>query len=180
MCGRLGPPPARQKNSTEPADHALGRSRGGFGSKFHLVTDGQGLPLSVEVPAGQVHDSTRFESVLDQVAIPQPIGRPRLRSGQLAGDKGYSYPRIRQWLRDPGIQAVIPQRADQRAQHRGRPLQFNQVTYRQRSIVEQCIGWLKECRRIGTRFEKLAINFLAMVKLAMIQRYLRFEFSDRA
>ena len=117
---------------------------------------------------------------MDQVAIPQPIGRPRLRSGQLAGDKGYSYPRIRQWLRDPGIQAVIPQRADQRAQHRGRPLQFNQVTYRQRSIVELCIGWLKECRRIGTRFEKLAINFLAMVKLAMIQRYLRFEFSDRA
>ncbi|MFN9367294.1 MAG: IS5/IS1182 family transposase, partial [Planctomycetia bacterium] len=44
---------------------------------------------------------------------------------------------------------------------------------------EQTIGWLKECRRIGTRFEKLAINFLAMMKLAMIQRCLKMAFSDR-
>ncbi|MCE9589098.1 MAG: transposase, partial [Planctomycetes bacterium] len=46
--------------------------------------------------------------------------------------------------------------------------------------IEQTIGWLKECRRIGTRFEKLAINFLAMMKLAMIQRTLKIVFSDRA
>jgi len=38
----------------------------------------------------------------------------------------------------------------------------------------------KECRRIGTRFEKLAINFMSMLKVAMIQRYLKLEFSDRA
>ena len=118
--------------------------------------------------------------MLDQIAIPQPIGRPRRRAAQVAGDKGYSYPRIRHWLRAHGIKAVIPQRDDQRAYHRGRPLQFDKVTYRQRSIVEQCIGWLKECRRIGTRFEKLAVNFVAMLQLGMIQRYLRFEFSDRA
>jgi transposase len=100
------------------------------------------------------------------------IGR-RTRPSRLAGDKGYSYPRIRRWLRRHRIAAVIPQRSDQVAQHRGRPLQFDSETYRRRNVIECCIGWLKECRRIGTRFEKLALNFLAMVKLAIIRRYLR-------
>jgi len=117
---------------------------------------------------------------MDQISIPQPLGRPRMRPERLAGDKGYSYPRIRQWLRDHGIGGVIPQRDDQRANHHGRPLNFDKEAYRRRSIIEQCIGWLKECRRIGTRFEKLAINFLAMVKLAIIRRYLTSPFSDRA
>jgi transposase len=55
-------------------------------------------------------------------------------------------------------------------------VKFDKETYKRRSIVEKCIGWMKECRRIGTRFEKLAINFLAMVKLAMIKRSLRLLF----
>ena len=44
---------------------------------------------------------------------------------------------------------------------------------RGRYFVERCIGWLKECRSVGTRFEKLAVNYLMLVKLAMIERYLR-------
>jgi len=108
------------------------------------------------------------------------IGR-RSRPKRVAGDKGYSYPRIRRWLRRHRIEAVIPQRSDQLAQHRGRPLTFDKDAYRRRSVIECCIGWLKECRRIGTRFEKLALNFLAMIKLAIIRRYLRvFDLSDRA
>lgn len=117
---------------------------------------------------------------MERISIPQPLGRPRTRPDRLAGDKGYSYPRIRQWLREHRIGAVIPQRDDQRAYHQGRPFLFDKTAYRRRSIVEQCIGWLKEARRIGTRFEKLAINFLAMVKLAMIHRYLAVAFSNRA
>lgn len=130
--------------------------------------------------AGQVHDSTRVEAVMDQVAIPQRIGRPRKRPLRLAGDKGYSYPRVRDWLKAHGIKPVIPQRDDQREHHQGRPIALDKAAYRRRSIIEQTIGWLKECRRIGTRFEKLAINFLAMMKLAMIQRTLKIVFSDRA
>jgi transposase len=108
------------------------------------------------------------------------IGR-RSRPKGVAGDKGYSYPRIRQWLRRHRIKAVIPQRSDQQARHHGRPLDFDKEAYRRRSVIECCIGWLKECRRIGTRFEKLALNFLAMIKLAIIRRYLRvLDLSDRA
>ena len=117
---------------------------------------------------------------MDAVRIPQELGRPRHRPERVAGDKGYSYPRVRMWLRNHKIKAVIPQRSDQIKYHRGRPLNFDREAYRRRNIVERCIGWLKECRRLATRFEKLAVNFLAMVKLAIIARYLRMELSDRA
>jgi transposase len=77
--------------------------------------------------------------------------------------------------------AVIPQRDDERRTHKGRPLNFDKAAYRRRHIIENCVGWLKECRRIGTRFEKTAVNVLAMLKVAFLQRYLRLlEFSDRA
>jgi len=128
--------------------------------------------LAAEVTAGQRHESTQFERLMDAVRIPQALGRPRTRPGRVAGDKAYSVTRIRTWLRAHAIGAVIPQRSDQIARHRGRPLAFDKTSYRRRSIIECCIGWLKECRRIGTRFEKLAINFLAMVKLAIIHRIL--------
>ena len=133
----------------------------------------------MEVTAGQVHDSTRVEAVMEQIAIPQPIGRPRKRPSRLAGDKGYSCQRVRDWLKRYGIKPVIPHKDNEHARYDGR-VKFDKESYKRRSIVEQTIGWLKECRRIGTRFEKLAINFLAMMKLAMIQRCLKILFSDRA
>ncbi len=63
---------------------------------------------------------------------------------------------------------MIPTRKDQRRNPR-----FDAEAYRRRNIVERCILWLKENRRLATRFEKLAVNFLAMVKLAMIRRCFR-------
>jgi len=180
-AGQSGSRRSGKKGGTEePPDHALGRSRGGFGTKLHLVTDGRGLPLAIEATAGQAHESTQFEALMQAVRIPQPLGRPRSRPKRVAGDKGYSFDRIRAWLRRRAIGAVIPQRSDQAARHVGRPLEFDREAYRRRSIIECCVGWLKECRRIATRFEKLALNFLAMAKVAIIQRILRILFSDRA
>lgn len=163
----------------EPADHALGRSRGGFGSKIHLVVDGNGLPLSVEATAGQASESTQVEKVVEPIRIPQRLGRPRARPLRLAGDKGYSCRRVRKWLASLGVKVVIPHKDNERARHDDR-VKFDKTTYRRRSIIENCIGWLKECRRIATRYEKPAVSYLAMLKLAMIQRCLRVLFSDRA
>jgi transposase len=157
----------------------LGRSRGGFGSKFHLVTDGHGTPLAVKVTGGQVYEATQAQSVLEPIAIPQPLGRPRQRPEKLAGDKAYRARHIRVWLWTHGIKPVIPRKENERKI--GRPPEFDKISYRRRSVIENCVGWLKECRRVLTRFEKLAVNYLGMLKLAMIQRYLRLlEFSDRA
>lgn len=125
------------------------------------------------VTSGQRHESRSFEQTMDAVDIPQSRpGRPRRRPDALAGDKAYSYKRIREWLHRRKIVPVIPQRANQEGR-RGGCRKFDRPTYRRRNAVERCVGWLKECRRVATRFEKLAVNYLGMLKLAMIRRYLR-------
>jgi transposase len=126
------------------------------------VTDGHGIPLGALVTAGQAHESKSFAALMDTVRIER-----RRRPSAVSGDKGYSYRSVRTWLAQRGIKAVIPTRSNQR------PLNLNRDLYRRRNVVERCIGWLKECRRVATRYEKLAVHFLAMVKLAMIQRCLR-------
>jgi transposase len=104
---------------------------------------------------------------MNQVRPPRRMGWPL----KLAGDKGYSYPKVRGWLERRMIEAVIPQRSDQAARQPW--LRLDRRTYKTRSVVERCVGWLKECRRLCTRFDKLATGFLAFVKLAFIRRYLR-------
>ena len=136
-----------------------------------MVTDGNGVPLAVEVTGGQAHESTQVEAVMDQIAIPQRVGRPRKRPKRLAGDKAYRCKRVRDWLWKYGIKPVIPPKENEKTQAAAK--QFDDEAYQRRSIIENCVGWLKECRRIATRFEKLAVNYIGMLKLAMIERYLR-------
>ena len=114
---------------------------------------------------------------MNAVRIKQRHGRPRYRPKRLAADKGYRSHRIRQWLRRHKIKAVIPRKSNEK--HDG-PTRFDQEAYRRRNVVERCISWLKENRRLGTRFEKLAVNFLAIAKLAIIRRCFRLlDLSDR-
>ncbi|GIW97155.1 MAG: hypothetical protein KatS3mg111_0488 [Pirellulaceae bacterium] len=168
----------KKRGPEEAANHALGRSRGGFGTKVHVVVDGDGLPVSVHVTPGQAHESTAFEETVDAVRVRQPIGRPRTRPFRLAGDKGYDIPRIRRWLQKHNTATVIPEKRKPHGRKRGRPPKFDSEAYRRRNVVERCIGWLKHARRIATRFEKTAVNFLAMLKVAMIQRYFKIYFRD--
>lgn len=114
---------------------------------------------------------------MNAVKIPQPRGRPRTRPGRLAGDMGYNAGWIRNWLKRRKIVDVIP-----RPENQQKPDQaFDKQAYRRRNIIERLIGWLKECRAVFTRYDKLGVNYLAMVKLATIQRYLRkLVPSDRA
>ena len=149
-----------------------------------MVTDGAGTPLTIDVTAGQVGEATVAESVIGE-AVACLIGRRRQKRKQrhkprkMAGDKGYSSNRLRDWLKGQKIEPVIPHKQNEKAWHDPK-VKFDREAYRGRCVVEQCVGWLKEFRRIGTRFEKLAVNFLAMLELAIIRRYLRSLFSDRA
>ena len=59
-------------------------------------------------------------------------------------------------------------------------MKFDRQAYRQRKVVERCVGWMKENRRMAVRYEKLATNYLGMLKLAMMQRYLVSAFPNRA
>jgi transposase len=105
--------------------------------------------------------------------------RRRIRPRKMAGDKGYAGKKNRDWLKAQRIKPVIPHKDNEKARHDGR-VKFDKQAYRGRAVVEQCVGWLKENRRVGTRYEKLAISFIAMLQLAMIKRYLKLLFSDRA
>lgn len=92
----------------------------------------------------------------------------------MGADKAYHAQRIRHWLHSHGIRAVIPPRASRaKKRRRGRLVSYNRACYRGRNVIERCVGWLKECRSLATRFEKLAVHFLGMVQLAIIERYLR-------
>ncbi len=140
------------------------------------MTDSHGLPLEVTLTPGQRQEATQLRTLLNSIRIPRPGGQTRQRPARLAGDKGYSYDSIRRWLRAHRIKAVIPRKSNQRKSSRP----FDKQSYRRRAVIEQCVGWLKEWRRIGTRFEKLAVSFLAMLKLAMIRQYFKALFSDTA
>lgn len=113
-------------------------------------------------------------ALLDAVSIRRSSGQVRKRPERVAGDKGYDFPHLRKWLHQHHIQAVIPprKRPAKAKPKRGRPVTYNETHYRKRNVVERCVGWLKEHRSLATRYDKLAQNYLTLVKLAFIRRYL--------
>ncbi|PQQ35754.1 IS5/IS1182 family transposase, partial [Photorhabdus luminescens] len=71
-----------------------------------------------------------------------------------------------------GIKVIIPYKSNEKARSDGR-VKFDHETYRRRNVVERCFGRLKEHRRIATRYEKTARNYIAMVKLGCIRLFLK-------
>jgi transposase len=120
------------------------------------------------VTAGQQHEAPLLPALLDAGAVKRSSadgrpgrGRPRKRPERLVADKGYSYPSVRAELRRRAIRTVIPTRSNQRR----RP-GFDRAAYTERNRVERCVGRLKQFRRVATRYEKRACNYLALVRLA--------------
>ncbi len=110
--------------------------------------------------AGQRHEAVVFEQLMEQGQVRRGAGRAKLRPKRVVGDKGYSSKRIRGYLRRRGIRATIPHKSNER---RGR---FDKAVYRERNRVERTINRLKQFRRVATRYEKLAENYLAMLTIA--------------
>ena len=156
----------------EPDDHALGRSRGGYSTKIHLLCDSDGNPLHFHLTPGQAHESTILETLLEaaDANLFDDKGEPIAWPVALAGDKGYRADWIDEYLLDLGINPVIPSKKNE--DRDARPGEFDRDTYKERNIVERLIGWLKENRRIFSRFEKTAKNFGGFLKMAFIHRYL--------
>jgi transposase len=144
----------------EPPGHALGRSRGGFSTKIHLRP-------------GQAHEATGLVPLLEgaEERVVDGDDEPVAWPVALAGDKGSRADWIDEYLLEQGMRPVIPSKANE--DRAARAVEFDREAYRRRSIVECLIGWLKECRRIFSRFEKTAKNFGGMIKMAFIRPYLR-------
>jgi transposase len=118
--------------------------------------------MAVAVSPGQEHETQRFVPLMEEVLTwpEQPE--------KVAGDKGYSAGWIREWLQQRGIKPVIAHQKNEKAAA-GR---FDRKSYRRRNIIERCVNLLKWFRRVATRYEKLAIHYLGMLRLAIIFRLL--------
>lgn len=146
-----------------------------------MLCDANGTPLRFLLSGGQASDISYAQPLLDDVSIPSSQrGRPRKRCKWLLADKGYDAEALRRYCDQYRMQPVIPMRSMKRNPKPGLPRLFDRPKYRQRNIIERMFGWLKENRRIVTRFDKLAKSYAAMVSLACSMRCLRHLFSYRA
>lgn len=97
----------------EPPDHALGRSRGGWGAKIHLACDAHQRPLSILITPGQTADSPMMVPVLEGISAARPKGgKPRTRPAWVLGDRAYSSRANRAYLRRKRIRAWFRQPQD--------------------------------------------------------------------
>ncbi len=111
-------------------------------------------------------------------------GRPRTRPDALLADKAYSSRAHRTLLRERGVKAVIPERADQRKNRLrrgsagGRPVSYDTELYKNRNVVERSYESLKQWRGLATRYDKLAVIFRGGAILRSIVLWLRNAFGD--
>src|SRR5438270_5826824 len=137
---------------------SMGRSRGGLTSKIHAVVDSSGLPVRLALTTGEAHDNRLAGKLLS-----------RLKSGtMLLADRGYDADWIRALVRQHGAWANIPPK-----RNRTEALCFSPYLYKPRNLVERFFNKIKHCRRVATRYDRLAANYLAFVQLASIRLWLR-------
>src|SRR5262245_23004451 len=131
-------------------NQAIGISRGGRTTKIHAIVDSKGRPLNFIVTGGQIHDSQVVEDVLNTPQQPLAV----------TADEASDSQRARQQIKDEGALPIIPSRSNaSRKAHC--PKRF----YRQRHKIENFFCRIKDWRRIATRYDKLARNFLAATTL---------------
>lgn len=126
--------------------------------------------MNIELSPGQTHESQLFEELWSTTEISDQRLRQLVQPDAMAGDKAYRSAAIIDQLESEGVQAVIPEKGE-KANDLDHP-DFDRATYRRRNVVERLIGWLKESRRVFSRFEKTAVNYLAMIHVACIRFYL--------
>jgi transposase len=135
----------------------LGRSRGGFGTKIHVGVNGLGLPVKVVLTPGQAADVTQAEALI--AGVPAEV---------VIADRGYDKKALVEAIEATGAEAVIPTQKN-RAEQRD----IDREKYKDRNLAERFWAKAKQYRRVATRYEKTARNFLAFVQVASIMLLLQ-------
>ena len=127
-------------------------------SKIHALVDTNGLPVRLALTPGEAHDNRLARKLLSGL-------KP---GSMLLADRGYDADCIRGLAIKKGGWANIPPKSNRNA-----PICFSPYLYRARNRVERFFNRIKQCRRVATRYDKLAANYLAFVQLASIRLWLR-------
>lgn len=130
---------------------AIGRSRCGHTTEVHALTDEAGRPLALSLTPGQAHDLVGLGEILRRVSCPK----------LLFADRAYDARKLRAWLAERGLEAVIPPNIT-----RKRPHSWDRAAYRARNVIERMFCRLKDFRRIATRYDKRADTHLSAVLIA--------------
>jgi transposase len=124
-----------------------------------VLCDRNGVPLTVLISAANVHDSQLMLPLLDSVApVRSRRGRARHRPDKLHADKAYDVPALRAEVRRRGIAVRIARKGVESTQRLGR----------YRWIVEACLSWLQNNRRLVRRYERKAEHFQAFADLGCL------------
>ena len=135
----------------------MGRSRGGLTTKIHAVVDANGLPVTIKLTEGQAHDCPVAREMLDTLGPGQT----------LLGDRAYDSDELRRSLAQRGAWANIRPNAKRKQ----KPA-FSTFLYKERNRIERFFNRIKHFRAVATRYDKLAENYLAGVKLASARIWL--------
>lgn len=136
---------------------SVGRSRGGFSTKIHLATDALGNALRFILTGGERHDITQAEQLIENFSADHVIA-----------DKGYDAEAFVLKLKARNCEVVIPSRSNHKVQRK-----IDEHLYRERHLIENQIGKLKHFRRVFSRFDKLAKNYLSFIYFASTVIWLR-------
>ena len=137
---------------------ALGRSRGGYGTKACVMADGAGRAMAFRLAPGQVHELPHAVPLLDNLP-----GVPKW----VVADRGYTSHAFRQHVWDMGARPAIPP-----LRHEA-PVACPDWIYNNRNRVERLWARLKEWRAVATRYEKTAVSFLGVLCLAAALDWIR-------
>jgi transposase len=140
---------------------ALGRSRGGFGTKIHAAVSGLLLPVVLLLTAGQEADVSNAQALLDGLPAGAEVKT-------VIADKGYDSKAVVAAVEQRGAEAVIPTLSTRKEQR-----EIDKERYKDRNLAERFWSKVKQFRRVATRYEKTARNFLAFVHVASIMVLLR-------
>lgn len=138
------------------------------GVKVSSVVDQEGLPLSVQLASGNIHDLALALPTINTIRVGK-----RTRPSLVLADKGYDSRVFRRALRKRGIKANIPERQYRKRRKRGRPPAYDSELGKTRFTVERTNGWMKSFRRIHFRFDRSLVMFEAWVLLACVVICLR-------
>lgn len=141
--------------SKKKEQECLGTSRGGTTTKIHALTDGLGRCVKFILTGGQVHDSTQIEQLFEGETCENVLA-----------DKAYDSDAIRACIEAIGASAVIPGK-----KNRIKKIVYDKHTYKERHLVENFFQFIKRYRRIGTRYEMHAQNFIGMITIACILQW---------